>query len=158
MGMHPSLDLAGHITQHDACASANAGAPSLITAAGTGDATKVTGQTIDRKSGSAMAQSCVLVTGYLAALTAAKTLSLAHELQESDDGSNWDTAEVIEAATVKVTGAGNKRGVDAHTISLNGRKRYIRFNVTPDLSHTSTDTAEFFSTAILSGYDQRPVS
>ncbi len=155
--LKPFTDLAGHIKVVDACSSENSGAPSLVTAAGTGDNTKRTGQTIDRMSGTSMANSCVLSTAFLAALAASQTLSLAHELQESDNGTSWDTAEVIQAATVKATGAGNKRGTDEHSVSLIGRKRFIRFNVTPDLSAGATDTATFHTTAVLGGYDQIPV-
>jgi hypothetical protein len=154
--LNPSQDLGAHTKSYDANASANSGAPVLITAAGTGDNVKITGVTIDRYTANAMADSCVVQTGWLAALTAAKTLSLAHELQESADGSSWDTAEVIQAATVVGTGAGNIRGVSVHDINLRGRKRYIRFNVTPDLSHTSTDTCTFHTVATLGGYDTIP--
>lgn len=149
-------DVGDFVTVNDACSSENSGAPSLITAAGTGDATKVTGQTVDRKVGTAKARSCVVSTAYLAALTAAKTISLAHEVQYSDDGSTWDTAVVIEASAVKATGAGNKRGVDEHKINLESQKRYFRINVTPDLSHTSTDTATFHTTVVLGGFSQVP--
>jgi hypothetical protein len=154
--MRSPQSLGEYVVSVDACSSENSGAPSLITAAGTGDATKVTGQTIDRYQSGGFAKSIVVQTSYLAALTAAKDLELAHELQESDDGSSWDTAEVIEATTVKATGAGNKRGVDEHAVDCTNRKRYIRFNVTPDLTASGTDTATFHTVATLGGFDQLP--
>lgn len=156
----PLNNVGQYVVAKDACSSANSGAPSLITAAGTGDATKVTGQTLDRKqSDGALAHSCVVSTAYLAALQATETLSLAHELQESADGSTWDTAEAIEASTVKATGeagGSNERGVDEHSVNLMARKRYIRFNVTPDLSASGTDTATFHTQAVLGGFDIIP--
>jgi hypothetical protein len=150
-------NIGGYVTTHDACSSESSGAPSVITAAGGLDNVKVTGQTIDRvSSDGGMAQSAVISTAYLAALTAAKTLSLAHEYQDSDDGSSWNTAVAIEAAAVKATGAGNKRGVDEHNLDLRGLARYVRINVTADLSNTATDTATFHTEAVLGGYDRLP--
>jgi len=158
--MHPSQqDIASQIVTVDACSSETAGAPALIVAAGAGDATKVTGQSINRLVNGAMANSAQISTAFLAALTAAKTLSLAHEIQESADGSSWDAAEVLQAATVVETGAGNKRGTHAPAalaLDLTKRKQYFRVNVTPDLSNTATDTATFHTQAVLAGFDVLP--
>jgi len=137
--------------------SENAGAPSLITAAGTGDATKVTGQSIDLL-GKTSGGSGILVVSGVAALTAAKTLSIAVELQESSDNSSWDTAEVVEAATVVASATGNNQFVRSYGILLKSRKRYIRFNVTPDLSHSGTDTATFSSCLVIAGDDVLPAA
>lgn len=137
--------------------SENSGAPSLITAAGTGDATKVTGQSIDLLN-KTNGGSGVLVVSGVAALTAAKTLSIAVELQESADNSSWDTAEVVEAATTVASATGNNQFARAYGILLKSRKRYIRFNVTPDLSHTSTDTATFSSVLVIAGDDVLPAA
>jgi hypothetical protein len=158
--LYPAQDLGAHTKSYDANASANSGAPVLILAGGTGDGVKITGVTLDRYNGNAMADSCVLQTGWLAALADTKTLSLAHELQESADGSTWDTAEAIQASTVVGTSSGgtNERGVSVHDINMRGRKRYIRFNVTPDLSATGTDTATFHTVATFGGYDTIPQS
>jgi hypothetical protein len=161
MSLHPVTSIAEHVSCKDACSSANSGAPSLITAAGTGDNVKVTGQTIDRfdATSGGLAHSCVVSTAYLAALDATETLSLAHEYQTSANGSTWDTAVAIQTATVKATGGtggSNERGTDEHTLSLVGLKRYVRFNVTPDLSRAGTDTATFHTQCILGGFDQLP--
>lgn len=125
-----------------ACGAANA------VAAGTGDNTAVTGATIDRLD----YQSIVFAIAYRTTLTADKTLSFAAAYQESSDGSNWDTAVALQAATVAETGAGtNVVGKVKFALSLVGKKRYIRFNFTPDLSHTSVDTVDCAATAILGG-------
>lgn len=155
---HPLNDIGSLISSSDGNASESSGAPSLITAAGTGDNTKVTGQVINRKSGVALAHSAVVATGWLAALTNAKTFSLAHEIAESSDGSNFDTAEVIEALAVKKTATSttNFRGVDEHDVNLMGRKQYFRVNVTPDLNASGTDTALFFTVIVLGGWTQIP--
>ncbi len=154
--LHNPQDLGSHIVSYDANASANSGAPVLILAAGTGDNVKITGVSIDRYAAGALADSCTVVTGFLAALTAAKTISLAHEVQYSADNSTWDTAVVLEAATVYGTGVGNKRGKAEFSINLRSQKRYVRINVTPDLSHTSTDTATFHTVMNLGGFEQLP--
>lgn len=148
------------VKMFDANASENSGAPSVITAAAGLDNVKVTGQTIDRKSGTALAHSAEIATSWLAALTNTKTLSLAHEIQESADDSTWDTAEVIEAATVKqtATSSTNFRGCDRHRLNLMGRKRYFRINVTLDLNAGATDTAEFMTQACLTGWNQTPIA
>lgn len=130
------------------------GASSAV-AAGTGDATKVTGATVDRLGyGSAK-----LVVAYKTSLTAAKTLSFAVEYEESDDGSSWSSAVAIQASTVAETGALTDE-VDELTFDLDlaARKRYVRYNVTPDLSHTSTDTVVFAATVVLGGARSLPAA
>lgn len=156
--MHPSTDLAGHIVTGLACRNDGAaGIPSIITAAGTGDATKETGRTIDRMQSGAMADSLVVVTLFAASLDTAETLTLAHELQESADNSTWDTAEVVQAATVVATGLdADAEGQSVQVIDLRARKRYIRVNVTPNLSRAGTDIAVMMTAFILAGFEQSP--
>ena len=141
----------------DANSSADSAAPVLILAGGTGDGVKITGETVDTQGYSSVA----VVTGYLAALADTKTLSFAHELQESSDDSTWDTAEVVEAATVYgtgTTGGTNERGKAEFAIDMKLRKRYIRFNVTPDMSATGTDTATFHTIAVMGGANVLPAA
>lgn len=155
--LQPMTNVEALVKAADANCSENSSAPSVITAGGSLDNVKVTGQSIDTQGYSSIA----LVTHYLVALTQDKTLSLAHELQESADNSTWDTAEVIEAATVYATGGtggSNERGVVEFAVNQALRKRYIRFNVTADLSHTSTDTCSFASVAILGGAQVVPAA
>lgn len=123
------------------------------TAAGTGDNTAVTGASIDRTGYS----SGVLAIGYRTTLASTKTLSLAAELQESADGTTWDTAEALQAATVQETGAAtNKAGVKEFDIDLTGRKKFIRFNFTPDLSATAADTVDVAAIFVAGGADIKP--
>jgi hypothetical protein len=124
-------------------------------AAGTGDLTAVTGATIDRLG----FQSCIVTFAYLTTLTAAKTLSIASEYQESADGSSWDTAVALQASTAVKTGAVTAFvGTTSHKLNLAGKKRYIRFNFTPDLSHTSADTVVIAATAVLGGASVKPTT
>ena len=125
-------------------------------AAGTGDNTKVTGQTIDRlgfRSGS------VLIS-MKTVLAEAATLTIAIEIQESDDGSTWDTAEVIQAATTVETG--NTGGSTEYPClkvddKFESRKRYIRYNITPNLSASGTDTVHWGAVCILGDAFEVPV-
>jgi hypothetical protein len=124
-----------------------------IVAAGTGDNVALTGATIDRRGyGSA-----TFVIAYKTTLAASETLSFAAEYQISADGSNWDTAVSLQAATVARTGAVTAgHGVVEFDVNLEGLKRYIRFNFTPNLSASGTDTAVVYGTAILGGADALP--
>ena len=124
-----------------------------IVAAGSGDNVALTGDTIDRLGyGSAS-----FVISYKTTLGASETLSFAAEYQESSDGSNWDTATSLQGATVAKTGAVTAgHGVVEFDVNLEGKKRYIRFNFTPNLSAGSTDTAVVYGTAILGGADKLP--
>lgn len=129
----------------------NSGAPIAITAGGTGDNTAVTGFTIDRQDYDSL--SFLIV--WLAALGATETLDLNDvEYQESDDGSNWDTAVALQADSeigVGAAGGSNESGVVKIDLALRGKKRYIRLNFTPDLSASSTDTAVLAAVAVLGG-------
>jgi hypothetical protein len=124
-----------------------------ITAGGTGDDTALTGATIDRLGYG----SVEFVIAYKTSLAASETLSFAAEYQLSSDGSSWDTAVSLQAATVARTGAvTNGQGVVKFDVNLEGLKRYIRFNFTPNLSRANTDTAVVYGTAILGGADLLP--
>ena len=127
----------------------------VATAAGTGDATAVTGASIDRL-GYGSLKLCV---AYKTSLTADKTLALAVAYQESSDNSSWDTAVALQASTVAETGELTAE-VDeiVFDLDLGGKKRYIRFNFTPDLSHSGTDTAVVAAVATLAGAATLPAT
>lgn len=129
-----------------------------ITAGGAGDATKITGETIDLKG----YHDLTIVFCGTATLGAGENLALdLLEIQQSDDGSVWDVAEDL----VTAGGAGSsflaydaaggtvqfsvKCKVPLNKTSAN--KRYIRVNPTPDMSAGSIDTASFLAVAVLGG-------
>ena len=122
---------------------------------GSGDNVAITGASIDRLGyGSA-----VFCIAYKTTLAASETLAFAVEYQESADGSNWDTATAIQASTVAATGAlTGGLGRVTFPLNLEGKKRYIRFNFTPNLSASGTDTANVAGVAILGGSDALPVA
>lgn len=123
------------------------------TAGGTGDNTEITGATIDRLGYA----SCQVVAAAKTTLGASETLKFALTLQESEDGSTWDTAKVVYATTTVKTGAvTNGLCQKTSDIDLSGRKRYIRFNLTPNLSASGTDTAVVSCTVTLGGASVLP--
>ena len=132
--------------------TASSGAAQIITAAGGDDGVKIIGETINRDT-FGMPASALLQTACYYNLADTETLSLAVEIQESADGSSWDTAEVLQAATVFVTASGATTAGDVHTtrVGLTGRKQYVRFNCTPDLSASGTDTAVVTGTVAMFG-------
>lgn len=128
----------------------------ILTAGATEDAVECEGETIDRLGFDSMK----LVIGYITTLTDTKTLSFGIKEQQSADGSTWDTATVVQAATVAVTsdGGGTEMGTVEANINLRSKKRYVRYNITPDLSATGTDTAIWTAVTILGGAVELPTS
>lgn len=117
-----------------------------VTAAGAGDNTAITGASIDRLGYGSL----TFAIAYKTTLASSETLKFAAEYQESSDNSNWDTATSLQAATTAETGVQtNKVGKVEFDLDLAGKKRYIRFNFTPDLSASGTDTADVSAVAVL---------
>lgn len=118
-------------------------------AAGTGDNTAVESSAIDR-AGAIRYDSAVLNLSYLTTLTADKTLSFTVTYTESDDNSTYGSAVTLYAKTVVKTGAVTAGpGIVSIPMDLTGLKRYVKLSVTPDLSHTGTDTATWHGTIVL---------
>lgn len=120
------------------------------TAGGTGDATEVTpGDDIDM----APYVSGMVHIHYVTSLTADKTLSFALQKEDSDTdgGSKSADVDVLTATVVKTGAASAVEGTYDIPISaeqLKGWKRYVNFLVTPDLSHSGTDTVTWSATWI----------
>lgn len=133
----------------------NGGSGSL-TAGGAGDNTAITGQTIDRQGfGSA-----AVGIHFRATLAAAATLSLLVQRQQSADGTAWDAAETVKANAVVATGpggGGTVHGVLEADEDFEMTKRYVRYNVTPDLSAATVDTATVLTAVALGGSEKLPV-
>lgn len=129
------------------------------TAGGTGDATSVTGLTIDRfANGSPMG---VMDAGvaYEATLASGATLSIGSAVQDSADGTNWSdyqTAAAVVAATGPSGGGAVGGMFDLGSINLSSARRYVRVNIKPDLSATGTDTASLRSVGFGAGFDRLP--
>lgn len=143
----PHISNIGALVKNVACGAAR------VTAAGAGDNTAVTGATIDRLG----YNSAKLTVAYKTTLGASETLQFAIEYQESADGSSWDTAVALQAATTAKTGSvTNSVGQVSHDVDLGAKKRYIRFNYTPNLSAGATDTADTAAVCTLGGAVEKP--
>jgi hypothetical protein len=128
-------------------------------AAGTGDNTELTSSGIDRiPVGLPSFQSGILAVGMKTSLTAAATLSLTVKISESDDNSSWGADTTLINAEVQSTGAQtNQNLVRELAVDLQGRKRYVRFKVTLDLSAGATDTFVYGATFVAGGSNRLPV-
>lgn len=111
------------------------------TAAGSGDATAINGAwhpAVDYTSIFAGAL-------YTAALTAAKTLTLSCIIQTASDSSGTGavTLATLTAEVITTTGASSGVVLFNESVPLDVRANlgFIRQVLTPDLSHTATDTA-----------------
>jgi hypothetical protein len=161
--LRPCTDLNSHVTVWGAGANADAsGDPKIVTAGATEDGTKVTGETINLGQGLTRPMSGTLCITGVANLAADETLTFAAELEESADGSAWDTAESITLAAsgVVLTGAttaGATFDVNA-AVKLKDRKQYIRFNITPTMSASGTDTATWAATFVGAGSQDIPTA
>lgn len=165
----------------DMTISVAASAHVAATAGGSGDNTAVTGLTIDREAltpygagpsySNAAPIGAIFLVHYEAALGAGNTLTLKAALvQDSADGTNWSTIYDQTGATAPVppawpaagvvdtgaTGGSTQRGCVAFGTDIQRARRYVRFEFTPDLSATTTDTANLAAVAVLSGYGEVP--
>lgn len=158
MSVTPRTDIGAQVVAVQANAQATAaGAAIALVAGATEDGVKVTGTSINRRD----SLSCVLSIMGLASLADTETLSLAVEYQQSADGSTWDTAVAMQASTVAATGSTggtNETFAVELPLLLKGKKKYIRFNVTPAMSAATTDIAVWSASAILAGYDVLPAT
>ncbi len=133
-----------------------------LTAAGTGDATELTGEAIDTLG----FKSAKLVIACKAILTEAKLLKIKSvKIAESDDGSSFGSDETLvdsDGVTVLTGGAGGSTEYGSYELkidlsALEARARYLRFKFTPDLDASGTDTAIVAGTLELGGAVVKPV-
>lgn len=154
--------MADNVTQHNIAALGDLvrlSDHSTAVAAGSGDATTVTGITIDRAgfSTGAMPQSGLFGVAYEATLTSAKSLSLGYAIQDSADGTNFSDFQTATYATV-VTGSATTafKGCWNVAVDLAAARRYVRFNYIPDLSASGTDTFYADAVGFLGGFPRLP--
>lgn len=135
--------------------------PSTAVAAGSGDATSVTGITVDRFSlgGGSLPLVANMGVAYEATLASGATLKFGYAVQDSADGSTWADYQTATYATVATgpSGGGAVAGVfDIGSVSLSSARRYIRLNYNPDLSAGGTDTAVARAIGFAAGFDRLP--
>jgi hypothetical protein len=107
--------------------------------------------------------SALVVLDWKTSLTADKTLGFKVTIEYSTNNSTWSTPEFLFGATGSYetveTGADtNKYGQWTYRLQLSPEEQYFRISVTPDLSHTGTDTAVFGFGALLGGSTVNPIS
>lgn len=134
---------------------------SAATAAGSGDATTVTGVSVDRFSagnGSLPLEAAMGVI-YEATLASGATLRIGYAIQDSADNSafaDYQTATYVTVATGP-SGGGAVSGIfDLGSVNLGSARRYFRLNYMPDLSAGGTDTAVFRAVGFITGFDRLP--
>lgn len=158
MILGPSSDLEGLVNVVLANYAQDSSAdPKITVAAATEDNVKVTGESIDRQG----YDSCVFALTGSAVLTEAKLANIAVEYQDSADNSTWNTAVALQASTLAATGGTGGTTEDLLVelaLNLRPRQRYIRFNVTLDLTATGTDTAMWTAACILGGKEATPIA
>jgi hypothetical protein len=121
-----------------------------LTAAGTGDNTLITGDTINLQTLAARPASVVFEIAGRAVLAATKTLVITALVEASIDGTTWTTLVASATVLTLTSSAGSTEvgvgriGVDLIQADLN----YIRLKATPDLNNTATDTAIVAAVAV----------
>lgn len=130
------------------------------TAASTGDATTVTGLTIDRMgfNNGSMPRSALMGVLYEATLGSGKTLSIGYAVQDSADNSAWSDYQTATYAVVATgpSGGGVVKSDFNVAVDLNSARRYTRFNYNPSCSATGTDTTYSDAAGFFAGFDRLP--
>jgi len=133
-------DLKGETLSHFARA-----ATAVITAAGAGDNTELTGDSINIQTLAVRPSSVVFEIPVTATLGATQTCIVTGLIEKSADGSDWDT--MLASATV-LTLVGGEGGTTEKGVARLGADliesdaNYIRFKATPDLNRANTDTMQ----------------
>jgi len=140
--------------------------PVTVTAATTADGQEINGTHIDRQAFTHdMPLSCKVIAEHYGSLAAAKTATLAFNLQHADsttgawtdynDRDGTTVATVTQAAT---TASQTFNNVTVADYSLGAAKRWIRVQVTPTLSATATDTLDYGGVVVFGGYNVDPAA
>ena len=136
------------------------GAPTALTAAGTGDNTQIVGNIVDRNA-NYTPLSGVFAVAYNTTLAASQTLSLAYTIEGSDN-SDLSSPTTLATATSYVivpsaTAAQTVSGVVEVNLNFRTAGQYVRGKFTPDLSASGTDTAGVAAVWVLGGSDTLPL-
>ncbi len=132
------------------------------TAGGTGDATSITGVTIDRAGfgNGSMPLSALASVLFEATLASGKTLSIGYAVQDSADNSSWADYQTATSAVASTGGSGGttNKGQFNVQVNLTSARRYVRFNYMPTCSATGTDTTYSDAVGFFAGTDRLPAS
>lgn len=137
------------------CASGNA------TAAGAGDNAAVTGESIDHVpntlEGGGRFDGAELVIVFETALTAAEDLTFTLDLEEADDNgsdapgafANVDADYALDPVVIEGNAGGTLKSQVRVPIDVQALKRWIRCNITPNLSAGAADTVRWAAHIVL---------
>ena|SRR5579872_2903707 len=132
------------------------------TAGGTGDATSITGLTIDREgfAGGSLPDSLLASVIFEATLASGATLSVGYAVQDSADNSSFADYQTATYAVVATgpSGGGAVKGQFNVPVNLTSARRYTRFNYNPKCSSTGTDTTYSDGVGFFAGFDRLPAS
>lgn len=124
-----------------------------LTAGGAGDATEVTSPGVDRLGFG----SGVLVIAGRTNAAASETLKVTVKISDSADNSSFGSDTTLATAvTIATGGASAQSFVYELNLNLASYRRYVRFKITPDLSASGTDTAQWGAAIVLGGAVQKP--
>jgi hypothetical protein len=128
------------------------------TAGGTGDATSITGITIDREGfgNGSLPLSALASVIYEATLASGATLSIGYAVQDSADSSTWADYQTATSAVVSTGASGGSTNKGAFNVQVNltTARRYVRFNYMPTCSATGTDTTYSDGVGAFGGFDR----
>jgi len=126
--------------------------PAPFTAGSTYDNVAIAGACIDRLNYTSGA----VAIFYSTALTSTKVLQASISIKEADEGEDFGSAIPLLTAESIATASGV--GVYTFPIDLSTYKRYVQFTTTLNLTHTSTDKADYAVAVIKSGSNTIPTS
>ena len=139
-------------------------AETAVTAAGSGDNTEIVGTVIDLTALPSRPRSCKFLVPVEATLTTAKQITLIGKVDVSHNNSTWVNhvaSATLLTLTAALPGPGvaavNVKNLQANVPGTVNPIRYVRLSVTPDMSHTSTDTAKVGGgVCVFGGFDSVP--
>lgn len=134
------------------------------TAGGSGDNTEVNGAWLDRNDAIAgLMMSAKLGISFTTTLGIGQTLAFDVQVQHASDIAGSDAADYGPAVTGILAANGASGGATVAEVAeldvgLEGAKRFVRFQITPQLSAANTDTANWSAVVAWFGGRKQPIT
>jgi len=136
---------------------------SLTAGVAPADGTEVNGPTINRDQWSDRGQSATFVLGFYADMAATETLTVATQVQDSADGTNYTDYDgrISGAGTASTVFGGVNAAQDIyachkHDIDIGLARQYLRIQHTVTLSASGTDTCGIGGAIVVGGQQELP--
>jgi hypothetical protein len=132
--------------------------PTKLGAATGGSGVQIVGETIDRLA-SKLPLSARLAILVRTTLASGQTLSIAPvvETKEEVADSYAQYGDNVAAQVVTANDDGSEIVTELHVdVDLAGAKQYVRFSLTPTLTHSGSDVAYVGAAAVLGGFSEQP--